>query len=29
MPRFVDPKKRDPFRGFNYRIVVAGVEVAA
>ena len=29
MPRFVDRKKRDPFRGFNFRIVLGGVEVAA
>ncbi len=27
--RFVDPKKRDPFRNFNFRIVLGGVEVAA
>jgi phage tail-like protein len=29
MARFVDPKKRDPFRNFNFRIVMGGVEVAA
>lgn len=29
MARFVDPKKRDPFRNFNYRIVMGGIEVAA
>jgi phage tail-like protein len=29
MPRFVDPKKRDPYRNFNFRIVMGGVEVAA
>jgi phage tail-like protein len=29
MARFVDPKKRDPYRNFNFRIVMGGVEVAA
>src|SRR3954468_18801252 len=29
MQRFVDPKKRDPYRNFNFRIVMGGVEVAA
>jgi phage tail-like protein len=29
MARFVDPKKRDPFRNFNFRIVMGGIEVAA
>ncbi len=29
MARFVDNKKRDPFRNFNFRIVMGGVEVAA
>jgi phage tail-like protein len=29
MARFVDPKKRDPFRNFNFRIVLGGIEVAA
>jgi phage tail-like protein len=29
MPRFTDPKKRDPFRNFNFRIVIGGKEVAA
>jgi phage tail-like protein len=29
MARFVDPKKRDPYRNFNFRIVMGGIEVAA
>lgn len=29
MARFVEPKKRDPFRNFNFRIVMGGIEVAA
>jgi len=29
MARFVDTRKRDPFRGFNYRILLGGIEVAA
>jgi phage tail-like protein len=29
MQRFVEPKKRDPYRNFNFRIVLGGVEVAA
>jgi phage tail-like protein len=29
MARFVDPKKRDPYRNFNFRIVLGGIEVAA
>src|SRR4029453_12157963 len=29
MARFVDNRKRDPFRNFNFRIVMGGVEVAA
>jgi phage tail-like protein len=29
MPRFVDPKKRDPYRNFNFRILLGGIEVAA
>jgi phage tail-like protein len=29
MARFVDPKKRDPFRNFNFRILLGGIEVAA
>lgn len=29
MQRFVDPKKRDPYRNFNFRIVLGGIEVAA
>ncbi len=29
MPRFTDPQKRDPFRNFNFRIFLGGVEVAA
>jgi phage tail-like protein len=27
--RFVDTRKRDPYRNFNFRIVMGGVEVAA
>jgi phage tail-like protein len=27
--RYVDTKKRDPFRNFNFRILLGGVEVAA
>ena len=29
MPRFVETQKRDPFRPFNFRIMLGGVEVAA
>jgi phage tail-like protein len=29
MARFIDPRKRDPFRNFNFRIVMGGIEVAA
>jgi phage tail-like protein len=29
MARFADTKKRDPFRNFNFRIVMGGIEVAA
>jgi phage tail-like protein len=29
MARYVDPKKRDPYRNFNFRIVMGGIEVAA
>ncbi len=29
MARFVDTRKRDPFRNFNVRIVMGGIEVAA
>lgn len=29
MARFVDNRKRDPFRNFNFRIVMGGVDVAA
>ncbi len=29
MPRFVEPNRRDPFRNFNFRIVLGGVQVAA
>ena len=29
MPRFSDPKKRDPYRNFNFRIWIGGKEVAA
>ena len=29
MPRFEEPARRDPFRNFNFRIVMNGTEVAA
>jgi len=29
MPRFEESDRRDPFRNFNFRIVMGGVEVAA
>ena len=29
MPRFTDSKVRDPFRNFNFHILIGGVEVAA
>lgn len=29
MARFVDLKKRDPYRNFNFRILLGGIEVAA
>ena len=29
MPRFVENVRRDPFRNFNFRIVMNNVEVAA
>lgn len=29
MPRFVDNQRRDPFRNFNFRVLLGGVEVAA
>ncbi len=29
MPRFANTEKRDPYRNFNFRIVMGGVEVAA
>ena len=29
MARNLDPKKRDPFRNFNFRILMGGIEVAA
>lgn len=29
MQRFVDPKKRDPYRGFNFILALGGIKVAA
>jgi phage tail-like protein len=29
MPRFAEAERRDPFRNFNFRILMGGVEVAA
>jgi phage tail-like protein len=29
MPRFSESRKRDPYRNFNFRIVMGGIEVAA
>jgi phage tail-like protein len=29
MPRFAEAERRDPFRNFNFRILLGGIEVAA